>query len=114
MEYRFLRGQFCKHDPKGLVLHHVSQISSCWPYAHDKFEDEIFIECSQDLEAVLQRNANPNMTRFKAMSMDEQVKMIEKTAQEALRVREENKAEEAIEAQRRRMLLLEEVQIFIQ
>jgi hypothetical protein len=31
---------------------------------------------------------NPNMTRFKAMSMDEQVETIEQSAQEALRVRE--------------------------
>jgi hypothetical protein len=32
--------------------------------------------------------ANPNMTRFKAMSMDEQVEMIEQSSQEALRARE--------------------------
>jgi hypothetical protein len=32
--------------------------------------------------------ANLNMTRFKAMIMDEQVETIEKLSQEALRVRE--------------------------
>jgi hypothetical protein len=73
----------------------VSQVSSCWPYTHDKFEDEIFTECAQDWEEVLQRKDNPNMTRFKAMSMDEQFKMIEQMTQEALRVREENRAAEA-------------------
>jgi hypothetical protein len=32
------------------------------------------------------------MTKFKAMTMDEQVETIEQTIQEALRVREENQA----------------------
>jgi hypothetical protein len=62
------------------------------------FEDEIFTEGTQDWEEVLHRRDNPNMTRFKAMSMDEQVETIEKTTQEALRVREENRAVEATEA----------------
>jgi hypothetical protein len=110
LEYRFPTGQFRKHDPKGLVLQHASQVSSCWPYAHDKFEDEIFTECAQDWEEVLQRKANLNMTRFKAMSMDEQVETIEQSAQEALRVREEIRATETTEAQRRGLLLLEGAQ----
>jgi hypothetical protein len=59
------------------------------------------------LEEVVQRMANLNMTRFKAMSMDEQVETIEKSAQEALRVREEIRAAETTEAQRRGFLLLE-------
>jgi hypothetical protein len=59
LEYRFPTGRFRKHDPKGLVLQHASQVSSCWPYAHDKFEDEIFTECAQDWEEVLQRKSNP-------------------------------------------------------
>jgi hypothetical protein len=46
-------------------------------YAHDSFEDEIFIEDAQDWEEVLHRRANPNMTRFKVMTMDEQVETIE-------------------------------------
>jgi hypothetical protein len=29
LEYRFLTGQLCKHDQKGLVLQHASQVSSC-------------------------------------------------------------------------------------
>jgi hypothetical protein len=48
LEFRFSTGQFCKHDTKGLVLQHASQVSSCWPYTHDKFEDEIFTKCTQD------------------------------------------------------------------
>jgi hypothetical protein len=70
LEFRFSTGRFYKHDPKGLVLQHASQVSSCWSYTHDKFEDEIFTECAQDWDEVLQRMANPNMTRFKSMSMD--------------------------------------------
>jgi hypothetical protein len=89
-------------------------VSSCWPYAHDKFEDEIFTEGAQDWEEVLQRKSNPNMTRFKSMTMDEQVETIEQTTQESLRVREENRVVEATEAQRRGMLLLEEAQRVIQ
>jgi hypothetical protein len=42
--------------------------------------------------------ANPNMTRFKAMSMDEQVKTIYKLAQEALKAREEIRVSETREA----------------
>ena len=42
LEYRFLIGRFHKNDPKGLVLQHVSQVSFCWPFAHDKFDDDIF------------------------------------------------------------------------
>jgi hypothetical protein len=41
------------------------------------------------------------MTRFKAMSMDEQVETIEQSTQEALRVREEIRAAETTKAQRR-------------
>jgi hypothetical protein len=57
--------------------------------------------------------ANPNMTRFKAMSMDEHVEMIEQSSQEALRSKEEIKASETIEAQRRGFLLIEGAQRII-
>jgi hypothetical protein len=53
---------------------------------------------------------NPNMTKFKAMSMDVQVEIIEKSAQEVLRVREEIRAAKTREAQRRGLLLLEGAQ----
>jgi hypothetical protein len=57
--------------------------------------------------------ANPNLTRFKAMSMDEQVETIEKLAQEALKVQEEIIETETTEAQRRGLLLLEGAQRII-
>jgi hypothetical protein len=63
-------------------------LPSCWPYAHDSFKDDIFIEGSQDWEEVLHRRSNPNMTKFKEMTMEEKVETIEHTTQEALRVRE--------------------------
>jgi hypothetical protein len=44
LEFRFQTGRFHKHNPKGLVLQHASQVSSYWPYSHDQFEDEIFTE----------------------------------------------------------------------
>jgi hypothetical protein len=50
------------------------------------------------------------MTRFKAMSMDEQVETIEKSAQEALRAREEIRAAEATEVQNRGLFLTPEAQ----
>jgi hypothetical protein len=59
LEFRFQTGRFCKHDPKGLVLQHASQVSSCWPYAHDKFEDEVFTENAQDWDEVVQRMVDP-------------------------------------------------------
>jgi hypothetical protein len=64
------------------------------------FEDDIFTEGAQYWEEVLHRRANPSMTKFKAMTMDEQVETIEHTTQEAIRVREENIAAEATEAQK--------------
>jgi hypothetical protein len=45
--------------------------------------------------------ANPNITRLKAMCMDEQVEIIEQSTQEALKAREEIRAPETIEVQRR-------------
>ena len=70
-------------------------MSSCWSYAHDKFEDEVFTENAQDWGEVVTRMINPKMTRFRAMSLDEQTTTIEKSAEEALRAREEIKATEA-------------------
>jgi hypothetical protein len=67
------------------------------PYAHDKFEDEVFTENAQDWDEVVARMVDPKMTRFRAMSLDEQVMTIEKSTQEALRAREEMIAAEATE-----------------
>jgi hypothetical protein len=76
-------------------LKHASQVSSCWPYAHDKFEDEVFTENAQDWDEVVARMVDPKMTRFKAMSLDEQATTLEQLAQGALRAREERIASEA-------------------
>jgi hypothetical protein len=113
LEFRFSIGRFRNHDPKGLVLQHASQVSSYWPYTHDKFEDEIFIECTQDWEEVVQRMSNLNMTRFKAMIMDEQVDTIEKLDQDTLKVWEEIRAIETTEEQIRGFLFLEGEHIII-
>jgi hypothetical protein len=64
---------------KGLVPQHASHVSSYFPYAHDIFEDEIFIEGAQDWEELLHRMANPSMTKFKEMTMDEELETIEHT-----------------------------------
>jgi hypothetical protein len=97
IEFRFQTCRFWKNDSKGMVLKHASQVLSCWSYAHDKFEDEIFIENAQYWDEVVARMVNPKMTRFKSMRMDEQLATIEKLSQEALRSREEMIAEEATE-----------------
>jgi hypothetical protein len=68
-------------------MHH--KVSSCWPYAHDRFEDEIFTENAQDWEEVMARMADPKETRFKAMSWDEQETVLEQTVQETIKTREE-------------------------
>jgi hypothetical protein len=113
IEFMFQTGRFHKHEPKGLVLQHASQVSSGWPYAHDKFEDEIFTECAHDWVELVQRMETQNMTSFKAMNMEEKVETIEKLAQEALRVQEEIRATETTEAQRRGFLSLEGAQRII-
>jgi hypothetical protein len=52
--------------------------------------------------------ANQNMTRFKAMRMDEHVETIEQLAQEALRTKEEIRAVEKTKVQRRGLFLTPE------
>jgi hypothetical protein len=71
LDFKFSTGLFRKHDPKGLVLEHASQVSSYWPYAHDNFEEEVFTENAQDWDDVVQRMVEPKMTKFKAMSIVE-------------------------------------------
>jgi hypothetical protein len=95
LEFRFQNGQFCKHDPKGLVLQHASQVSSCWPYSHDRFKDEIFTENTQDWNEVVSRRANPRMTKSKSMSLEEQMMSLEQTSQEILRAQEGTAASES-------------------
>jgi hypothetical protein len=78
-------------------MKHASQVSSCWPYAHDRFEDEIFTENAQDWDEVVERMANPKETKFKAMSLDEKETILEQSAQEILRAREERIISESVE-----------------
>jgi hypothetical protein len=44
IKFRFLIGRFYNHDPRGPVPRLASKVSSCWSYAHDKFEYEVFTE----------------------------------------------------------------------
>jgi hypothetical protein len=85
-------------------------VSSCWPYAHDKFEDEVFTENAQNWDEVVQRMANLKMTRFKAIRMDEHEATIEHSTQDALRAREENRVTEATKVQGRGSFLTLEAQ----
>jgi hypothetical protein len=78
-------------------LKHASQVLSYWPYAHNKFEDEVFMKNSQDWDEFIVRMVNPKMNRFKAMSLDEQETILEKSAQGALRAKEEMVATKATE-----------------
>jgi hypothetical protein len=55
----------------------MQQVSSCWPYAHDRFEDEIFTKNAQRWDEVVARMVDPKETRFKAMIWDEQATVLE-------------------------------------
>jgi hypothetical protein len=72
-------------------------VSSCWPYAHEKFEDEVFTKNAQDWDEVVARMVDPRMTKFIAMSLDEQETIIEQLAQGALRAKKEMVAVELAE-----------------
>jgi hypothetical protein len=87
LEFWFQTVRFHKHDPKGLVLQHASQVSFCWPYTHDQFEDEIFIENDQDWNVVASRKVDPQGTRFRAMSYEEHATFLEQAVQEISRWR---------------------------
>jgi hypothetical protein len=95
LEYRFPTGQFRRHDPKGIVPQHTGKVASHWPYSHDSYEDELFTENAQDWEEVLQRKSNPELTKFKAMSVQEQFAMVEHTGEETIRARDEVRVVEA-------------------
>jgi hypothetical protein len=73
-------------------------VSSCWSYAHEKFEDEVFTENSQDWNEVIASMVDPKITRFRSMSLDEHATTIEKSAQESLKAIEEIRAEDTTKA----------------
>jgi hypothetical protein len=82
-------------------LKNASQVSSCWPYSHDRFEDEIFTKNTQDWDKVMARMFEPKATRFMGMSLDEKETTVEHLAHGVLRAREEritSKTSEAAEA----------------
>jgi hypothetical protein len=76
LEYRFMTGRYRKHDPKGLVPKHAEQVVLTWPYAHEKWEEELFTENSQDWKEVEKRRANPNVTIFSSLPIEEKIKMV--------------------------------------
>jgi len=82
LEFQFQTGRFRKHNPKGLVLQHASQVSSYWPYAHDQFEDEVCTENAQDWNVVASKRVDPRGTKFRAMSHEEQATFLEQEVQE--------------------------------
>jgi hypothetical protein len=40
LEYRFTKGIFKRHDPKGMIGKHVIQLGISWPYACERWEEE--------------------------------------------------------------------------
>jgi hypothetical protein len=76
LEYRFMTGRYKKHDPKGLVQKHAKQVVLTWPYAHEKWEEELFTKNSQDWKEVQKRRANPNITIFSSLFVEEHIKMV--------------------------------------
>jgi hypothetical protein len=70
---------------------------SYWPYAHDRFEDEIFTKNAQEWDKVLQRRVNPDMAWFRDMSMDEQVELIEKTGEATIRAHTNRERKDQVE-----------------
>jgi len=81
-----------------MILKHATHASSCWPYAHDWFEDDIFIKNAKDWDEVVARMADPKATKFKAMIWEEQTTILEQSAQDILRARGERIAYEPVEA----------------
>jgi hypothetical protein len=55
---------------------------------------KLFTTNAQDWDEVLQRRANPDLTRFRAMSMDEHVEMINQTIEEFIQAQNSKEIEE--------------------
>jgi len=58
---------------------------------------KIFTENAQDWNEVVSRRVDPQMTKFKAMSLEEQATYLEKIAQEILRAQEGTASSESSE-----------------
>jgi hypothetical protein len=76
LEYMFMTGIFRKNDPKGLVSRHDEQVVLIWTYSHEKWEDELFTEDSQDQKEVEKRRGNPKVTIFSSLPFIEKIKMV--------------------------------------
>jgi hypothetical protein len=85
-----------------------------WPYTHEKWEDELFIENAQDWKEVEKRRANPNITIFSSLPIEEKIKMVnlgvssnkgtdkgKKEEEERLKVEKE---QQALQAEKERIL----------
>jgi hypothetical protein len=70
-EYSFVLGRFIIHDPKGLVPKHAKNFIYHWPYAHEKWEEEAFMEDAQNWAQFLERKSTPSLTIFKATYLDQ-------------------------------------------
>jgi hypothetical protein len=65
LEYMFRTSRYRKHDLKGLLVKHVEQVMVYWPYAHDKFEDEVFTENAHSWDEVIQRKSSLTLLPLK-------------------------------------------------
>jgi hypothetical protein len=93
------------------VEQHIGQVVFHLLYAHDTFEDNIFIKNSMDWEDFLQRKDKPYLTRFKSMSSNEQLESLEQIVEASVHAQNENieQAERRVEEKR---LLKEAQRIF--
>jgi hypothetical protein len=71
IEYRFTTKRYRKHDPKRAVPKHAEHVLLTWSYAHEKWEEVFFNKNSQDWKEVQMRRANPNITIFASLSIEE-------------------------------------------
>jgi len=51
-------------------------VSYSWPYRHERWEEEAFIENAQIWDESLERRSNPHTTIFKTLSLYEQMLQI--------------------------------------
>ena len=68
LEFWFQTSRFRKHDPKGLVLKSIVWVALTCPYAHEKWEDELFIE--DTWKEVKKISSNPNITIFASFPLE--------------------------------------------
>jgi hypothetical protein len=69
---------FRKLDPKGLVLKHCEHVSISWPYAHEKWLKDIFIENVQDQKEIEKIKAHPNVIYFAFLTLEYTINIMNK------------------------------------